>query len=79
MGIAQRDMPVHVVNEYCCPNRLFDPKPAFNERVMPRNVGFFKGMRTSPSTLFPLVISDSSGLGVDFALVRGGASIPTNL
>ena len=72
VGIAQRDMPVHVVNEYCFPNRLFDPRPAFNERVMPRNVEFFKDMTTSLSPLFPLVISDSSGLGVDFALVRGG-------
>ncbi|MCX7116921.1 MAG: hypothetical protein NTW94_03270, partial [Legionellales bacterium] len=31
VGIAQRDMPVHVVNEYCHPDRSFSPRPEFNE------------------------------------------------
>lgn len=73
VGIAQRDMPVHVVNEYCRPDRSFYPRPAFNEANLPRVVKFYNCMANAAQHLFPLVISDTAGLGVDFALthVRG--------
>ena len=41
IGILQRDMPVHVVNEYCRPDRSFNPRPEFNEGTMPRSVRFY--------------------------------------
>ena len=70
VGMAQRDMPVHVVNEYCRPDRSFYPRPEFNEGTMPRSVRFYNFETGREQSLFPLVISDSSGLGVDFALIR---------
>jgi hypothetical protein len=71
VGIAQRDMPVHVVNEYCHPGRSFYPRPAFNEADLPRNVRFYNYTTDAMQHLFPLVISGSSGLGLDGALFRG--------
>jgi hypothetical protein len=70
VGIAQRDMPVHVVNEYCHPGRSFYPLPAFNETDLPRKVRFYNYITDAAQHLFPLVISGSSGLGLDYALFR---------
>lgn len=72
VGVAQRDMPVHVVNEYCWPDRPFSPLPTFNEDTLPRTITFYKYM-TRDVPLFPLVVSDSAGLGVEFALIRAGS------
>ena len=81
VGIAQRDMPVHVANEYCRPDRSFNPRPEFNEGALPRSLKFYNFETGGEQSLFPLVIADSSGLGIDFALARtrgwagaGGAS-----
>ena len=78
VGLAQRDLPVHVVNEYFHPHRSFNPRPTFNEETLPRNLTFYNYVTGVTSALFPLVVSDSAGLGVDFAFVRihtcGGAS-----
>ena len=38
IGKAQRMMPVHVVNEFCFPGRLFVPIPQFDEAVLPRQL-----------------------------------------
>ena len=73
VGLAQRDVPVHVINEYCRPDRSFDPTPQFNEEKLPRVATFYNYNTYKDEALFPLMLSDSSGLGVDFALVRGGA------
>ena len=72
VGLAQRDLPVHVIDEYCRPDRSFDPTPQFNEDTLPRVVTFFNFRTVEEEVLFPLVVSDSSGLGVDFALLRCG-------
>ena len=72
VGILQRDLPVHVVNEYCRPDRSFYPRPEFNEETLPRSVKFYNCDTQSEQTLFPLVVSDIAGLGIDFALIRGG-------
>ena len=77
VGIAQRDMPVHVANEYCRPDRSFNPRPEFNEGALPRSLKFYNFETGGEQSLFPLVIADSSGLGIDFALCgfwRGGVS-----
>ena len=71
VGLEQCDMPVHVLNEYCHPDRSFNPRPEFNEERLPRNIRFYNFNTGVEEPLFPLVISDSSGLGVDFALARG--------
>ena len=73
VGLAQRDIPVHVLNEYCHPDRSFNPRPEFNEERLPRNIRFYNFNTGVEGPLFPLVISDSSGLGVDFALIRGAS------
>lgn len=73
VGLAQRDVPIHVINEYCRHDRSFDPTPHFNEDKLPRDVTFYNYDIHSDMALFPLVLSDSSGLGVDFALIRSGA------
>jgi hypothetical protein len=70
VGLKQRDLPVHVVNEYFHPHRSFNPKPTFNEETLPRNLTFYNYITGVTSTLFPLVVSDSAGLGVNFALIR---------
>ena len=70
VGIAQRDMPVHVVNEYCHPSRTFNPTPEFNEEYLPRSVIFFNVNSGKNTPFFPLVISNSSNLGNSFALMR---------
>jgi ankyrin repeat protein len=36
VGGAQRLLPVHVVNEYCRPDRAFNPTPSFTETSLPR-------------------------------------------
>jgi hypothetical protein len=37
VGGAQRLLPVHVINEYCRPDRSFDPCPEFTEASLPRS------------------------------------------
>jgi hypothetical protein len=71
VGLAQRDIPVHVMNEYLHPHRSFDPIPAFNEETLPRNLTFYNWQTCDDSVMFPLVVSSATGLGVDFALSRG--------
>lgn len=71
VGLAQRDVPVHVINEYCRPDRSFDPTPEFNEDELPRVVSFYNYNTVSIDAVFPLVLSNSSGLGVNCGLLRG--------
>jgi len=73
VGIAQRDMPVHVVNEYCHPDRSFYPRPEFNEEALPRSLRFYNDNTNSEQALFPLDVSDTVGLGIDWAVARGEA------
>lgn len=76
VGLAQRELPVHVVNEYCHPDRSFSSRPDFNEDILPRNMGFCDYSTGDETLWFPLVISEDSGLGVDFALWRGACLRP---
>ena len=73
VGKAQRDLPVHVINEYCRPDRSFGPlsESTFNEDNLPRSLTYYNFNTGSTVPLFPLVVSGSSGLGVDFALLWG--------
>ena len=76
VGKAQRELPVHVVNEYCREGRSFNPTPLFNDGALPRALQFYddsqfyNDITFAGATLFPLMASNS-GLGFDFALFRG--------
>jgi hypothetical protein len=73
VGRAQRDLPVHFVNEYFRKDRSFAPLPTFDELTLPRELTFYNGSACRYESLFPLAATASSGLGVDFAALRGDA------
>lgn len=75
VGKAQRDVPVHIVNEYCRPDRLFNPCPKFNEPALPRARSFYNFLSRSLDSWFPLT-SSSSGLGFDFGVFRDPMPCP---
>lgn len=68
VGKAQRDVPAHVAHEYCRGDRSFSPLPEFNEPTLPRVLTFYNWESERDESWFPLTVSASSGLGVDFAL-----------
>ncbi|ARG99905.1 hypothetical protein [Legionella micdadei] len=70
VGKAQRDVPAHVAQEYCRPDRSFEPRPEFNEATLPRVLTFYNWTTGQDDSWFRLV-APNSGLGFDFALVRG--------
>jgi len=69
VGKAQREVPVHIANEYCRADRSFDPCPEFNEPALPRARSFHNFITGSSGAWFPLA-SPSSGLGFDFGVFR---------
>ena len=69
VGKAQRNVPAHVAQEYCRPDRSFDPRPEFNEATLPRGLTFYNWTTDRGDSWFPLTASNS-GLGFDFALIR---------
>ncbi len=71
VGLAQRDLPVHVINEFCRPDRSFDPPPLFNENKLPRVVTFHNARTGKDENWFPLVVTDLFELSPNCALVRG--------
>ena len=75
VGKAQREVPVHIANEYCRPDRSFDPCPEFNEPRLPRSRSFYNLITDSHDAWFPLP-SVASGLGFDFALASERARRP---
>jgi hypothetical protein len=70
IGVMQRDVPAYVAQEYCRPDRLFHPRPVFNESNLPRTLTFYNHRTDRNEEWYPIVISATSGLGVDFALLR---------
>ena len=78
VGKAQRNVPAHVAQEYCRPDRSFDPRPEFNEATLPRVLTFYNWTTGRDDSWFPLAASNS-GLGFDFALMRGGLTMGRGL
>ncbi len=74
VGLAQRDIPAHVAQEYGRPDRSFDPTPGFTEATLPRSLSFYNYYRSRDESWFPLGASTTSGLGLDFSLIRAGRS-----
>lgn len=78
VGLAQRDVPVHVMNEYCRPDRSFVPVPPalkleFDEASLPRVLTFYNYAAGSDyAPVFPLDVSGIAGLGFEFSLFRDG-------
>ena len=71
VGLEQRDVPAHVVHEYCNPNRPFYPMPSFDRPPSSRILTFYNWGTGSLESWFPLGAGENSGLGFDFTLYRG--------
>ncbi len=71
VGIAQRDLPAHVANEYCREMPLCDS--SFNGEQLPANCIFAVSGNVT-ETWFPLEVSPSSRLGVNYAFLRGDSA-----
>lgn len=69
VATAQRDVPAHVAQEYCRPDRNFSPTPTFSEAGLPRSFIFYNHHKMQNDSWFPLS-TDGSGLGVDFGIAR---------
>jgi hypothetical protein len=68
VGLAQHNLPVHVLNEYCRKDRSFDPKPTFKEDSLPRELTFYSLTTETEQSLLPFIVAGR--LGVDLALTR---------
>jgi hypothetical protein len=75
IGKAQRNVPAHVAQEYCRPDRSFRPTPGFYEETLPRMLTFhyMEIGRDVLNSWFPLA-APSSGLGFDLTVGRHGPS-----
>lgn len=72
VGQAQRDVPVHIAHEYCRMDRSFHPRPDFDEPYLPENLTVYNYKTEHEEVWFPLVTSDSSGLGINFGIIFAG-------
>ncbi|MDI1352069.1 MAG: hypothetical protein PSV35_04755 [bacterium] len=72
VGMAQRDVPAHVAQEYCRDDRVFSPLARFDDASLPRTLTYYNWSTERDESWFPLALPNSSGLGVDFALIHGG-------
>ncbi|HQY22128.1 MAG TPA: ankyrin repeat domain-containing protein [Gammaproteobacteria bacterium] len=63
VGTAQRLLPAHVVNEYCRPDRPFEPCPDFTTPCLPRT-------RDTKQGEWFTATCDNEGLGTTFAYFR---------
>jgi len=69
VGLVQRDVPVHVAQEYCRPDRSFDPCPEFNEASLPRVLSIYDDEGVSATWFSPPLGCDY--LWVHFSIERG--------
>ena len=69
VGLAQRDVPAHVAQEYCHPTRSFYPTPNFNDGLE-RSLTFYNYKNNTDMQWWPCRGSSSSVLGVDFGISR---------
>ena len=70
IGKLQTQVPAHVAQEYCRPDRSFEPTPSFKEIVFPRS---FKIGDDPIEVWFPLsTVPWLGSLGVSFGVLRDG-------
>ena len=67
--LEQRNVPTHIMNEYCHPNRAFDPLPEFYDDIFPRCLNYYNKVADVTMAIFPL--STNSELRNKFPLLRG--------
>lgn len=67
VGEAQRDVVVHVANEYCRKDRSFSPTPQFDEERLPRELSFHSCDTIKAGSWFPL---KTDALGYSYAIYR---------
>ncbi len=71
IGLVQRDLPIHVINEYCRRDRSCRFAARLHQYTLPREMNYYNYDSGEFVPLFPLIHNASSGLGVDFSLLRG--------
>jgi len=69
VGKEQRTVPAHVAQEYCRPDRSFNPRPEFNEATLPRVLTFYNCTTGLDDSWFPLAATNS-GIGFDLVVTR---------
>lgn len=69
VGLAQQNLPVHVRQEYCNPDRLFYPVPDFTEPFLIRSLRFYNWA----SSTWMNWDCGLTGLGSDFAIGARGS------
>lgn len=71
VGMAQRNLPAHYINEYCRTDRSFQHAGNFNDKNLPRTLEFYNAITDQLENVFPLNIpSPEMGLGISFAIYR---------
>lgn len=84
VGLLQRDLPAHIMQEYSQKNRPFTSLPDFKTDRLIRGFGFVNCHTGARAPIYPLRVSAHTGLGVNFGLSRGkgrdfsGLDNPTN-
>jgi len=80
VGVAQRELPTHYVREYLSKGQSFDPTSTFDEPSLPEEIMLYDLQNSCRhKTLFPLVLTASSGLGIDFSFGRGWGGLQTGV
>jgi hypothetical protein len=74
VGVAQRDLPAHVAQEYCRKEGPFSPLQ-FNQESLPRNLKFYNCNTKSYQYWFPLLLDENMGLGVNCVIYMDWSSI----
>lgn len=71
----QHDVPAHVAQEFCRPDRSFDPRPEFNEATLPRVLTYYNWTTGRYQDWFPVTTKDDFSFAlmrVDCEEARGG-------
>ncbi len=75
---AQRNLPAHVIQEYCRKDRPFSPCPTFKEPNFPRTSLFLDFTTTEMDAWFPLFEIDIENPLERIALFRGQQNYATS-
>ena len=73
VGVAQRDVPAHVADEYCRNDRSFDPAPDFNEVNLPRHSPYYNWGTKERSFGSPYNFLNLKALGLVLLYIGGWA------
>ena len=73
VGVEQRGLPMHVIQEYCNQTESFNPCPSFEKLVFDRNTAFYNWLVSANQSVYRLVDSD---LGINRGLGQCLASYP---